>query len=153
MLMAPSFTNVLNVYAFCNLHDVTWGTKGADKPDALPAVKAEKTKEGSIIVEDTVLDEKQIEEAYRVAKDRALTRPEKVEEKEEVSADVSIAARFLRSDKPGLEPLLPYQPRRFLALVQRHPHHDLRHRQWSRLNSATRKGLQKPEQQLQSGLH
>ena len=28
MLIAPSFTNVLNVYAFCNLHDVSWGTKG-----------------------------------------------------------------------------------------------------------------------------
>jgi cellulose synthase/poly-beta-1,6-N-acetylglucosamine synthase-like glycosyltransferase len=27
-LLAPSFTNVLNVYAFCNLHDVSWGTKG-----------------------------------------------------------------------------------------------------------------------------
>lgn len=90
MLMAPSFTNVLNVYAFCNLHDVTWGTKGADKPDALPAVKAEKTKEGSIIVEDTELDEKQIEEAYQVAKERALAKPEKVEEVEEVSADVSM---------------------------------------------------------------
>jgi chitin synthase len=24
-LLAPSFTNVLNVYAFCNLHDVSWG--------------------------------------------------------------------------------------------------------------------------------
>ena len=23
MLLAPSFTNVLNVYAFCNLHDVS----------------------------------------------------------------------------------------------------------------------------------
>lgn len=23
LLLAPSFTNVLNVYAFCNLHDVS----------------------------------------------------------------------------------------------------------------------------------
>lgn len=27
-LMAISFTNILNVYAFCNTHDVSWGTKG-----------------------------------------------------------------------------------------------------------------------------
>lgn len=37
-LLAPSFVNVMNVYAFCNLHDVSWGTKGSDKADALPSV-------------------------------------------------------------------------------------------------------------------
>ena len=26
LALAPSFTNVLNVYAFCNLHDVSVGT-------------------------------------------------------------------------------------------------------------------------------
>jgi len=28
MLMLPSFVNILMVYAFCNTHDVSWGTKG-----------------------------------------------------------------------------------------------------------------------------
>ncbi|RKP12656.1 chitin synthase [Piptocephalis cylindrospora] len=28
MLIAPSYINVLNIYAFCNTHDVSWGTKG-----------------------------------------------------------------------------------------------------------------------------
>ncbi|KAG9236600.1 chitin synthase 1 [Amylocarpus encephaloides] len=32
MLLTPTYTNVINVYAFCNTHDVTWGTKGDDKP-------------------------------------------------------------------------------------------------------------------------
>ncbi|WWC88212.1 uncharacterized protein L201_003117 [Kwoniella dendrophila CBS 6074] len=31
LLLAPSYINVLNVYAFCNVHDVSWGTKGSDK--------------------------------------------------------------------------------------------------------------------------
>lgn len=31
LLMAPSFVNVINIYAFCNVHDVSWGTKGSDK--------------------------------------------------------------------------------------------------------------------------
>ncbi|KDN52455.1 glycosyltransferase family 2 protein, partial [Tilletiaria anomala UBC 951] len=31
MLLAPSFINVINVYAFANTHDVSWGTKGSDK--------------------------------------------------------------------------------------------------------------------------
>jgi chitin synthase len=43
MLLSPTYTNVLNVYAFCNTHDISWGTKGDDKPDALPSVN---TKDG-----------------------------------------------------------------------------------------------------------
>jgi hypothetical protein len=64
LLIAPSFTNILvselstqrvlyheteatvhlsqNVYAFCNLHDVSWGTKGSDKVEALPAAQSKK---------------------------------------------------------------------------------------------------------------
>jgi len=29
MLLLPSFINILMVYAFCNTHDVSWGTKGS----------------------------------------------------------------------------------------------------------------------------
>ncbi|KAG6876728.1 hypothetical protein C0993_000782 [Termitomyces sp. T159_Od127] len=32
--MAPSYIAVLNVYAFSNVHDVSWGTKGDNKPQA-----------------------------------------------------------------------------------------------------------------------
>lgn len=31
LLIAPSYISVMNVYAFCNTHDVSWGTKGQDK--------------------------------------------------------------------------------------------------------------------------
>ncbi|KAK3685854.1 glycosyltransferase family 2 protein [Podospora appendiculata] len=44
LLLSPSYTNVLNVYAFCNTHDISWGTKGDDKPDKLPSVS---TKDGT----------------------------------------------------------------------------------------------------------
>ncbi|KAL6922140.1 hypothetical protein ACHAPO_002899 [Fusarium lateritium] len=44
MLLTPTFTNVLNVYAFCNTHDVSWGTKGDDKVEELPSVN---TKDGT----------------------------------------------------------------------------------------------------------
>jgi chitin synthase len=43
MLLSPTYTNVLNVYAFCNTHDITWGTKGDDKAEKLPSVN---TKDG-----------------------------------------------------------------------------------------------------------
>ncbi|KAA8913444.1 hypothetical protein TRICI_003204 [Trichomonascus ciferrii] len=28
LLVSPAYINVLNVYAFCNIHDISWGTKG-----------------------------------------------------------------------------------------------------------------------------
>lgn len=28
LLISPSYINILNVYAFCNTHDISWGTKG-----------------------------------------------------------------------------------------------------------------------------
>jgi chitin synthase len=34
--------NVLMVYAFCNWHDVSWGTKGSDTADKLPSAKTQK---------------------------------------------------------------------------------------------------------------
>jgi chitin synthase len=42
LIMATSYVNILNVYAFCNWHDVSWGTKGADKADALPSAQTTK---------------------------------------------------------------------------------------------------------------
>ena len=38
LLLTPTYVNILNVYAFCNTHDITWGTKGDDKAEKLPTV-------------------------------------------------------------------------------------------------------------------
>jgi len=35
MLLTPTYLNILNVYAFCNTHDISWGTKGDDKAEKL----------------------------------------------------------------------------------------------------------------------
>ncbi|KAJ5885172.1 Chitin synthase [Penicillium taxi] len=37
LLLTPTYINVLNIYAFCNTHDITWGTKGDDKAEKLPS--------------------------------------------------------------------------------------------------------------------
>ena len=37
LLLTPTYINILNVYAFCNTHDITWGTKGDDKAEKLPS--------------------------------------------------------------------------------------------------------------------
>ena len=39
LLLTPTYINILNVYAFCNTHDITWGTRGDDKPPELEAAK------------------------------------------------------------------------------------------------------------------
>ncbi|KAH6601363.1 hypothetical protein BASA61_001995 [Batrachochytrium salamandrivorans] len=39
LLILPTFNNIFMIYAFCNLHDVSWGTKGDNKVvDDKPAV-------------------------------------------------------------------------------------------------------------------
>ncbi|KAH7102577.1 glycosyltransferase family 2 protein [Auriculariales sp. MPI-PUGE-AT-0066] len=65
-LMAPSYINVLNVYAFANVHDVSWGTKGDNKPPADLGVVAtsKKTNEVEVVVPT---DEKDINAAYEDA--------------------------------------------------------------------------------------
>ena len=46
LLMVPSFVNILMVYAFCNLHDVSWGTKGDNKAAEPTAPVHTKTENG-----------------------------------------------------------------------------------------------------------
>ncbi|WWC96588.1 hypothetical protein V866_003456 [Kwoniella sp. B9012] len=51
LLLAPSYVNVLNVYAFCNVHDVSWGTKGSDKvSEDLGVVKSDSKDEVTVDV-------------------------------------------------------------------------------------------------------
>ncbi|KAG9092512.1 Chitin synthase, class 2, partial [Ceratobasidium sp. 392] len=76
MLLAPSFTNVLNTYAFCNLHDVSWGTKGSDKADVLPSVASTKKEGSAAVVEDTEKVQEDIDAAFEETVKRAVTKIE-----------------------------------------------------------------------------
>lgn len=88
LLLAPSFTNVLNVYAFCNLHDVSWGTKGSDKADALPSMTSKKGKEDDgAVVEDTTKTQEDVDAAFKETVTRAVTKIESKEEIEKPTMD------------------------------------------------------------------
>lgn len=39
LLLSPAYVNVLNIYAFCNIDDISWGTKGDTGAKDLGAVK------------------------------------------------------------------------------------------------------------------
>ncbi|CAE6538549.1 unnamed protein product [Rhizoctonia solani] len=89
MLLAPSFTNVLNTYAFCNLHDVSWGTKGSDKADVLPSVSSTKKEGATAVVEDTEKIQEDIDAAFEETVKRATTKVEVKEEIEKPTMDDS----------------------------------------------------------------
>ncbi|KAJ6539311.1 glycosyltransferase family 2 protein [Mycena capillaripes] len=84
--LAPSFTNVLNVYAFCNLHDVSWGTKGSDKAEALPSVSSKKH-ETEAVVEDHANNQEDVDAAFKETVTRAITKIEVKEVPEKPTMD------------------------------------------------------------------
>lgn len=51
-LLIPSYTNVLNIYAFCNIHDITWGTKRQDGASRIQdiAAKIKDDKDASVVM-------------------------------------------------------------------------------------------------------
>ncbi|KAL1923589.1 uncharacterized protein VTP21DRAFT_8569 [Calcarisporiella thermophila] len=50
LLLMPSYINILMVYAFCNTHDVSWGTKGDNNAASLGAAPVTKSESGKQIV-------------------------------------------------------------------------------------------------------
>jgi len=88
--LAPSFTNVLNVYAFCNLHDVSWGTKGSDRAEALPSVSSSKGKnEEAAVVQDTERMQEDLDAVFKETVNRAVTKLDEKEVPEKPSMDDS----------------------------------------------------------------
>ncbi|TPX37514.1 chitin synthase [Synchytrium microbalum] len=66
LFLLPSYINVLMVYAFCNLHDVSWGTKGDNSVsvDSAP-VKVVKQADGQLLTTvDIPSDQADIDSSY-----------------------------------------------------------------------------------------
>ncbi|KAJ5621472.1 CAZyme family GT2 [Penicillium herquei] len=74
LVLQSSYINILNVYAFSNWHDVSWGTKGSDKADALPSAKTTKD-EGSkdAVIEEIDKPQADIDSQFEATVKRALT--------------------------------------------------------------------------------
>jgi chitin synthase len=82
LLMAPSYIAVLNVYAFANVHDVSWGTKGDNKVSTDLGVVSVGTGPNKNEVEVAVpTAETDINAAYEDAIHVLSTKPPKAEQK------------------------------------------------------------------------
>lgn len=95
ILVAPSFINILLVYSFSNLHDVSWGTKGSDRAESLPEVKT--NKDGNNFVEEVEPDQQDIDENFRAVVSRAVAPIKKVNEGGSDKPNIDDANRKFRT--------------------------------------------------------
>lgn len=66
---------------------VSWGTKGSDKAEALPSVSSKKTKDADVVVEDVSRNKEDLDAHFKETVTRAVTKLEVVEEIEKPTMD------------------------------------------------------------------
>ncbi|KAG8977097.1 Chitin synthase, class 1 [Tulasnella sp. 427] len=86
LLMAPSYINVLNVYAFANTHDISWGTKGDNKVSTDLGV-VEKKKDSNEVEVAVPTEQKDINAAYEDAMAVLHSKPQAEEKKVDVKTE------------------------------------------------------------------
>ena len=73
LLIMSSYVNILNIYAFSNWHDVSWGTKGSDKAEDLPSAHAKVSEDGkTAVIEEPDKPQADIDSAFEKTVKRAL---------------------------------------------------------------------------------
>ena len=72
LLLMSSYINILMVYAFSNWHDVSWGTKGSDKADALPSAQTTKVDGKAAVIEEVDRPQEDIDSQFEATVKRAL---------------------------------------------------------------------------------
>ncbi|CDO96324.1 unnamed protein product [Kluyveromyces dobzhanskii CBS 2104] len=89
VLLSPSYINVLNIYAFCNVHDISWGTKGSA---AKPLGSIQSKDDGTVKMEIPI-SEKEIDENFQKFTS-ILTEPLPKETEGELSLEESKSSYY-----------------------------------------------------------
>ncbi|BGP49867.1 hypothetical protein JCM10450v2_005772 [Rhodotorula kratochvilovae] len=89
LLLSPAFTNILNVYALCNFHDLTWGNRPEEKVSNDLGAAPVKGDVADVVVRT---DEKDIKAAYHDALHVLATPPPKEVVKVDVERDVNASS-------------------------------------------------------------
>ncbi|MDA4133400.1 MAG: hypothetical protein OK454_09810, partial [Thaumarchaeota archaeon] len=82
LLLMSTYINILMVYAFNNWHDVSWGTKGSDKAEALPSAQVTKGEKDEAVVEEIDKPQEDIDSQFEQTVRRALAPFKESEEPE-----------------------------------------------------------------------
>ncbi|CAK7234241.1 Chitin synthase, class 3 [Sporothrix curviconia] len=72
LVLMSTYINILMVYAFNNWHDVSWGTKGSDKQEALPSANITKGEKDEVVVEEIDKPQEDIDKQFESTVKRAL---------------------------------------------------------------------------------
>jgi chitin synthase len=72
LLLMSTYINILMVYAFNNWHDVSWGTKGSDKNEAIPSAHISKGEKDEAVVEEIEKPQEDIDAIFEATVRRAL---------------------------------------------------------------------------------
>lgn len=91
ILLSPSYINVLNIYAFCNVHDISWGTKGAS---AKPLGKINAHEDGTFKME-ILISNKEIQLNYDKYMN-ILAKTDDVDEEQEVPFEEQKAGYYAK---------------------------------------------------------
>ncbi|CAI6100079.1 unnamed protein product [Clonostachys chloroleuca] len=87
MLLMSTYINILMVYAFNNWHDVSWGTKGSDKTEALPSANIKKGDKNETVVEEIEKEQEDIDSQFEQTVRRALAPFKEQEEIEKADPE------------------------------------------------------------------
>ncbi|KAI7860767.1 chitin synthase 1 [Circinella umbellata] len=74
LFLSPSYVNVLNIYSFCNTHDVSWGTKGDNGISTDLGVVSGPDKHNSIVEIEVPTEEKDLNSQYDDARQNLFHR-------------------------------------------------------------------------------
>ena len=73
MILMSTYCNIISVYAFSNWHDVSWGTKGSDKAEALPSAHTKKGADGkTTVIEEVDKPQADVDSQFEQTVKRAL---------------------------------------------------------------------------------
>jgi len=95
MFLLPSTINILSIYSFCNLHDVSWGTKGQTTPAALGGAKT--GKEGKVEV-DLPTNDKDVDNMWLAMRKDLSVKTVEVKEKRSASVKQEDHMRAFRTN-------------------------------------------------------
>ncbi|KAJ9133959.1 Glycosyltransferase family 2 protein [Coniochaeta hoffmannii] len=97
LLLMSTYINILMVYAFNNWHDVSWGTKGSDKNEALPSAHISKGDKDEAVVEEIDKPQEDIDETFEQTVRRALApyKPEDHPEPKDINDSYKSFRTFL----------------------------------------------------------